>query len=186
MAKPWCFVLRVNPQWIRRAIQTRKDVLYLFARKVTKGERALADEINLEAGDAAENVNAGKRNVQQNPRQQSRSDPSQNQRGGDMYVSQQDGSQWVIAQILDHAQQIRELAYRLDNLPAKFAELKEQVQKLADVEIIVSPSAVVIKPTPPPDAITLSSRMLLRILIISGVIIAGLVVYLIYTGAPHG
>lgn len=146
----------------------------------------MADEISSDIGDDADTVASGKginqnkNDAHSNPRQSTRQQANPQQT---TYVNQPESSQWVVAQILDHASQIRELAYRLDDLPAKFTELKEQVRKLADVEITVSPSAVVIKPVAPPDTITLSSRMLLRILIVSVVVIVGLVAYLIYSGA---
>ena len=139
----------------------------------------MTDEIDSSIGDNPDTVAAGK-GINQN-KNAARSNPQQT-----TYVNQPESSQWVIAQILDHASQIRELAYRLDDLPAKFTELKEQVRKLAEVEITVSPGAVTIKPVAPPDTITLSSRMLLRILIASIVIIVGLVAYLIYIGGAHG
>jgi hypothetical protein len=139
----------------------------------------MPDEIESAIGDNADGVAAGKGVQQANPRQNTRQQANPQQT---TYVGSPESSHWVIAQILDHASQIRELAYRLDDLPAKFTELKEQVRKLAEVEITVSPGAVVIKPVAPPDTITLSSRMLLRILIISIIIIIALVAYLIYRG----
>lgn len=147
----------------------------------------MADEIHLDAGDNASDVVAGKGNQQS--RQQA--NPRQTMRGGaNNYYNGDNSQQWIIAQILDHAQQLRELTRRLDDLPNKFIELKgrfdvqvEKVERLEDLEVVVRKEDVVIRAATPPEATTISNRTLtLALMIISFLLLSGLL-YLIYIQA---
>lgn len=155
----------------------------------------MADETNLDAGDNAEDVIAGKKNQQHHTEQ--RSDPRQSVRGGDTYynAANQDNEQrWITNQILDHAQQLRELTFRLDDLPNKFAKLEirvekqddrqgawgERVTKLEDLEVIVRKESIVIQPAAPPNSTNLSMRTLAIGLIVVALAILTAVGYLIY------
>lgn len=118
----------------------------------------MSDRIDLETGDSAEDAIAGKSNTIN--RTEQRNQPRQNQRGGDTYVSSQDSQQWLIAQILDHAQQLRELTYRLDDIPNEFNKFKvkvetqgDSIKRLQDLEVVVTPSEILIRK--PPDSATL-------------------------------
>jgi hypothetical protein len=110
------------------------------------------------------------RNTQRN---QQRSEPTQN-----TYVSGSGNQEWVTREILDHGQQIRELVYRLDNIPNDFRDLKNEVDKqrddikrLKDLEVIVRPSEVVIRSPALPEPPSVSTRTLLLI----GIVVALLV-----------
>jgi len=156
----------------------------------------MSDEINLEAGDNAADVVAGRGNQQS--RQQS--DPRQNMRSGNNYYGgdNHNGDQiWLQAQITDHTNQLREHAGRLlelrfliDDLPNKFIRLKDkvddQVEKIRDLEnleVVVRRDDVVVRPIAPPDSAILSTRTLLIVLLIAFVVLVAAVIYLIYLQA---
>jgi len=125
----------------------------------------VTDEIHAELGDNADVAAVGKKNTQQAQTVTVTGDNS--------------GNQWLIAQILDHGAQIRELTYRLDDIPNQFIILKADVKRLQDVEITVRPSEVVIKPVTPPDASYISMRALLIAMIV-GFLIVLIMVALLY------
>ncbi len=132
-------------------------------------------KITATSGDETEDFIAGNQNTQNAPRQ--RSDPRQtvNVEGGN--------NQWVVAQILDHGSQIRELAYRLDDIPNQFRKLQDDVRKLQDVEIIVRQNEVVVKPV---TTSAISIRTLMITLVIALAMIIALVAFLIYWQVTHG
>ncbi len=166
--------------------------LFRFNGVLAKGRGLLlqaccmADEINLEAGDEAENVIAGKKNQQQS----NRSDPRQQMRGGDTYYGENNSQQWITAQILDHAQQLRELTRLLDDIPYKISRLEnkvdiqvEKIKKLEDLEVVVRKEEVIIRPVPPPDAANVPTRILLIVLVFAFVFLVAVVSYLVYLQA---
>ncbi len=132
------------------------------------------DKITASAGDETEDFIAGNQNTQNAPRQ--RSDPRQT-------VNVSGGNDWVVAQILDHGSQIRELAYRLDDIPNQFRKLQDEVKKLQDVEIIVRQNEVVVKPV---TTSAISIRTLMITLVIALAMIIALVAFLIYWQVPRG
>jgi hypothetical protein len=137
------------------------------------------DEIDADVGDAAENIVVGKKNRQASQR----SDPRQTVNVDSS--SSNDG--WIRNEILSHGAQIRELAYRLDDIPNKFQALQADVKKLQDVEITVRPDTVVIKPvTTPPQSLNLSMRALLVVLIVALFIVIVLVGLLYWQVANAG
>lgn len=80
-----------------------------------------------------------------------------------------EGNQWIVAQILDHGQQIRDLANRLDNIPAEFAALKiqfsleqDKTRRLEGLAVEVTPEKVTVLPLT--RDITIASHTLIRIL----------------------
>ena len=156
----------------------------------------MPDNIDLEAGDEAENVIAGRGNNQQ----AHRSDPRQNMRSGNNYYGggNHNGDQiWLQAQIADHTNQLREHAGRLlelrfliDDLPNKVIRLKdkvddqtEKIKDLENLEVVVRKDDVVVRPITPPDAVILSTRSLLIVLLIAFVVLVAAVIYLIYLQA---
>jgi len=166
----------------------------------------VSDEINLTAGDNAEDVAAGKRNTQQNPRQQARSDPNQN-------ITIQGGSDddklrgiWReidrhAALIIQHTDRIndildrlRELRTQMDNLPDKVQELivqmdrqKDKVQNLENraMEVVVRPGKadpeVIIRPTSNYDALT--TNQLGLYMMIGFAVVLAIVLYLVWLQA---
>lgn len=151
------------------------------------------DEISSETGDNADTSATGKGNQQS--RQQA--NPRQNMRGGDTYYGGDNSQQWIVVQILDHAQQLRELTLRLDDLPNKFLKLErrvdnqddnqdeqdDRVKRLEDLEVVVRKEEVLIRPVAPPDATNLSVRTLLIFLVIAFVVVMAAVIYLVYLQA---
>jgi hypothetical protein len=143
------------------------------------GTTAGDDAVEGAIGHSADGVAVGK-GIRQT-RQSARSDPQQSLRSGDNYFGEQGGNnQWLVAQILEHGQLIRDLALRLDNIPTEFRKLQGDVQKLKDVEITVRPSEIVLKPLPPPDAVILPMRTLLLFLLVFGSALTLLVAYLLW------
>ncbi len=152
-----------------------KAVLVALLVAGTKGTLVAGGKITATSGDETEDFIAGNQNTQNAPRQ--RSDPRQtvNVEGGN--------NQWVVAQILDHGSQIRELAYRLDDIPNQFRKLQDDVRKLQDVEIIVRQNEVVVKPV---TTSAISIRTLMITLVIALAMIIALVAFLIYWQVTHG
>lgn len=159
----------------------------------------MSDETHLDAGDAATNAAAGK-GISQNHNAQS-VHPRQNMRGENNYYNGDNSQSWIVSQINDHAQQIRELTYRLDDLPNKLYRLEgrvdvqtdkltsqgERVRKLEDVEVVIRKDEVIIKPITPPVSLDVPMRTLTFSLIIIGFLIFCAVVYLVYLQAgAHG
>ena len=156
----------------------------------------MADEITLDAGDNAENVNVGKGNQQQS----NRSDPRQNMRSGNNYYGGDNHNEsqiWLQAQITDHTNQLREHAGKLlelrfltNDLPNKIIRLKEavdtqeyKIKRLEELEVVVRRYDVVVRPIAPPDSAILSTRTLLIVLLIAFVVLVAAVIYLIYLQA---
>jgi len=156
----------------------------------------MADEITLEAGDNAENVNVGKGNQQSHQQ----ANPNQNMQSGNNYYGgdNHNGDQiWLQAQITDHTNQLREHAGKLlelrlltNDLPNKFIRLKEvvdtqeyKIKRLENLEVVVRRDDVVVRPIAPPDSAILSTRMLLIVLLIAFVVLVAAVIYLIYLQA---
>lgn len=152
----------------------------------------MADETNLETGDNAEDVIAGKKNQQQ--RTEQRSDPRQSVRAGDTFISGSSDSsiQMIWYRIIEHGQQIRDLISEMDDLPEKVRELKNQIEaqkntleKLKELEVIVRKEEVVIRtqlpPVPkPPESLNISIRTLFVTLVIIGIFIALAVGFLVW------
>lgn len=115
-----------------------------------------------------------------------RDDQRYSQRSGNNYYGNDGGSQqWIIAQIMDHAQQIRELTRRLDDLPNKFVRLKavvddqvDKVKDLEEIEVLVDKEYTTVR-QPPPHAVTISEQTLMLMLLVVVAVIAILVLYLI-------
>lgn len=113
-------------------------------------------------------------------------------RGGDNYFGG-DFQQWIIGEINNHAAQIRELTYRLDNLPNRVITLEnqaerqadktsaqgERVKKLEELEVVIRPEEVLIRPLPP-HASDISPRALLLSAIVVGALVLAAVLYLIH------
>ena len=144
------------------------------------------DEVNLTAGDNAEDVVAGRGNQQSHQQ----ANPNQNMRSGNNYYGGDNSQQWLIAQILDHGNQLLALTLRLDDLPNRFQRLKEtvdiqvdKVDRLEKLEVVVRKEEVVIRPVPPPDSAILSTRTLLIFLLIAFLFLVVSVIYLIYLQA---
>jgi len=154
------------------------------------------DDVNLTAGDNAEDVVAGRGNQQS--RQQA--DPRQNMRSGNNYygADNHNGDQiWLQAQITDHTNQLREhagkileLRLMIDNLPNRFIRLKdtvdiqvEKIKELENLEVVVRKDDVVVRPITPPDSVTLPTRTLLIMLVIAFIVLVAVVSYLVYLQA---
>lgn len=155
----------------------------------------MADKISADIGDDASGVAAGK-GINQS-RQQANPSQSTNFYGGG------DGPyQWIIAQLIDHASQLRALAEKLDDLPNKFGGLERRVDVQADkmtnqdsrttkleakqLEVVIRPSEVVVRPIAPPDTPVLTMRALAAWVSVGFVVILLMVAYLIYLQAVRG
>lgn len=118
------------------------------------------DDISLEVGDEAQNVNAGKRNTQNT------------QRAGDNYFGGQPGSDlmqvWI--RLSEHGQQINDLIRQMDDLP-------NRVRQLEKTEVIIRPGPeVIIRPVQE----SMSVKTLSQILIAALIIVILLIGYLVY------
>lgn len=160
----------------------------------------MADEISSEAGDNVDTSATGRGNQQSrqqsNPRQNQRNDPSQNVN----YYASEGSRDWIVSQITDHAQQLRDLVYRLDDIPNQFGRLvvkvdnqaektsdqDERVKRLEGLEVIVSNQRLVVRPIPPPEASMPRLHWLAVYAIIGFLIIIGLVSYLIWLQGGRG
>ena len=139
------------------------------------------DEIDADVGDAAENLNIGKKNRQQNQRV----DPSQQntQRAGDNYFGGGPNNELmqVWLKLSEHGQQIQDLIRRMDNLP-------ERVRDLEKTEVVIRPRPVdgpevIIRAAP--ESQNLSTRTLMIVLVSALAIVIALVACLVYWQIAH-
>lgn len=128
------------------------------------------DDINLEAGDEAENVIAGKRNRQE------RIDPRQTVN----FQGDTGGSDitriWI--ELGRHGQDINTLIRQMDDLPARVRDL-EKTEVVIRTRANADPE-IVIRPAP-----QFSTRTLLIVLVTALAIIIALVAFLVYWQITH-